>query len=137
MKTLLTFAAVLCCAAVPAYSADGQISQSSLTKLGLSGLTPLSDVKGLEIRGLGMLEVLDLEMPYGYVDQQGDHKRDEHKRDKDRRDEYRRDEYGHDEYRHHEHKPPENHEHIFKCDSHAKPHCDFGSLCHTHCGKAG
>jgi hypothetical protein len=124
MKILLTFAAVLCFTSLPAYSADGQISSSSLTRLGLAGMTPISDVQGLEVRGLGVMEAMSMDNGY-----------DDHKK------------YGHDkddhdkkEHKHHEkHERHEKHEHDhhFKCDLHAKPSCNLGSLCHVHAGKAG
>jgi ABC-type Zn2+ transport system substrate-binding protein/surface adhesin len=122
MKTLLTFAAVVCFWALPAYSADGQLSNSSLTRLGLAGMTPISDVQGLEIRGLGVMEAM------GINKEDGDHDKDDHHKNKH-------------EHKHHEkHEKPERHEkheHHFKCDFHAKPSCNLGTLCHLHGGKAG
>jgi hypothetical protein len=113
MKTLLTFAAVVCLSALPAYSADGQISKSTLSHLGLAGLTSLSDAQGLEIRGLGVADAWNQGKDYGnWFD--GKHKEKEHK--------------------HHE---KHEHENCFKAECHPKPTCNFSSLCHTHCGKSG
>jgi hypothetical protein len=107
-------AAVVCFVSLPAYAADGQISKSSLNRIGLAGLTPISDAQGLEVRGLGVQEAM------GWDEGWGDHK-----------------EYGHDKhdhYKQHEHKHHEKHENCLK-DCHPKPHCNIISTCHAHCGK--
>ena len=51
MKTLVVLAALVALSCAPALAADGKVSQSSLKKMGLSGMQPMSDAKGLEIRG--------------------------------------------------------------------------------------
>jgi hypothetical protein len=131
MKALLTFAAVVCFTAMPAFSADGQVSQSSLTRLGLGGLTPISDTEGLEIRGQGLMDAMGMNND-GYGDQM--HK--DH--DKNKHDKNKHDEHKHHEQKHHEQNHHEKHDNHFKCDFHPpKPNCNIGSLCHTHCGKAG
>jgi hypothetical protein len=106
MKTVLTFAAIVCLSALPAYSADGQVSKSTLAHLGLAGLTTLSDAQGLEIRGLGVADAWN----QGKGDWNDKHK------DKD-------------------HKHHEKHENCFKAECHPKPTCNFSNLCHSHCGK--
>jgi ABC-type Zn2+ transport system substrate-binding protein/surface adhesin len=119
MKSLLTFAAVLFFAALPAYSADGRIPDSSLARLGLAGMTSMSDAQGLEIRGLGVMDAMGGDDGYGNKENgHKDHHKKEHKQHE------------------HEHKQHEKCDH-FKCDVHVKPSCNFSSLCHTHAGKAG
>jgi hypothetical protein len=126
MRTLLTFAAIVCLTALPAYSADpadGHVSRSSLTRLGLAGMTPMSDVQGLEIRGLGVAEAMGFDDGYGEHKEYGKDKHEEHK---------------HKEHKHHEQKHHEKHENCFECKCHEKASCNFSSLCHTtHCSKAG
>lgn len=125
MKTLVTLAVVVCFASLPACAADGQISKSSLDRLGLAGLKPMSDVQGLEVRGLGVSEAM------GWDDGWGDNGKNDH------------DKYGHDQHdKHHkdhhqqfEHKHHEKHE-CFQGNCHPKAHCgNIISTCHTHCGK--
>ncbi|HET6328145.1 MAG TPA: hypothetical protein VFG04_25905 [Planctomycetaceae bacterium] len=140
MRTLLTVAAILCFAALPAYSADGQISQSSLARLGLAGMASLSDAQGLEVRGLGVMDAMQMQGGYGDFDDQDHHKYGDHNRDDDKdRDHKNRDdkhhEHGHPEHKHHEQHHHNHHDHVFKCDFHMKPHCPFGSLCHINGGK--
>jgi hypothetical protein len=110
MKTLLTVAAIVCLSALPAYSADGQVSKSTLALLGLSGLTTLSDAQGLEIRGLGVADAWEHDKGYGDW---------------------------HDKHKEKEHKHHEKHENCFKTECHRKATCNFSNLCHTHCGKGG
>jgi uncharacterized membrane protein len=129
MKTLLTFAAILCFAALPVYSADGQVSDSSLTRLGLAGMKPISDVQGLEIRGLGVMQAMGMRMDEDF----DDNKQFGHDNDKDND---HRKEHKHHEHKHHEHQHHQKHEH-FKADFHMKPHFNFSSMCHVHMGKAG
>src|SRR4051812_23396033 len=57
MKSLLAIAAVLAFSAVPAFAADGYVSQNSLSKMGLSGMKSISEEKGMEIRGLAIAVV--------------------------------------------------------------------------------
>jgi len=51
MKTLVVLAALVALSCAPALAADGKVAHSSLVKMGLSGMQPMSDAKGLEIRG--------------------------------------------------------------------------------------
>jgi len=139
MRTLLTFAAVLCFA-VPAYSADGQISQSSLARLGLAGMTSLSDAQGLEVRGLGVMDAMQMQHGYGDFYDRDDHKDGDHKDGdhKDKDGDHKHDRDKHHEHGHHEHNKhheQHHHDHVFKCEFHMKPHCQFGSLCHMNGGK--
>ena|SRR5579862_5504813 len=125
MKTLLAFASFLCLTALPAFGADGQIPNSSLARVGLSGMTPLSDVQGLEIRGMGIMEAMGMNDDDGNYKEHGHDKHEKHEK-----------EHKHHE-KHHEHKHHEKHENHFKCEFHPKPSCNFGNLCHVHVGKAG
>jgi hypothetical protein len=50
MKTLFAFAFVVALSCVPAL-ADGKVSHSSLAKMGLSTMKPMTDQEGLTIRG--------------------------------------------------------------------------------------
>jgi hypothetical protein len=50
MKTLFALAAIVSLS-TSAFAADGHISQRSLLKMGLPGLTRLSDEQGMAIRG--------------------------------------------------------------------------------------
>ncbi|HXY37033.1 MAG TPA: hypothetical protein VEI07_22590 [Planctomycetaceae bacterium] len=54
MKTLLTIASVLVLSAAPALAGQGQVSHSSLAKMGLSGMQVMSDDQGMQIRGLSV-----------------------------------------------------------------------------------
>jgi len=56
MKTLVVFSALVALSCAPALAADGKVSQSSLKKMGLTGMQPMSDAKGLEIRGQHILD---------------------------------------------------------------------------------
>ena len=51
MKSVLTLAVALVLCAVPAFAADGNVSQETLSALGLTGMQTLSDVDGMQIRG--------------------------------------------------------------------------------------
>jgi len=55
MKTLVVLAASVALSAAPALAADGKVSHSSLAKMGLPGMQPMSDAKGLEIRGQAVI----------------------------------------------------------------------------------
>jgi hypothetical protein len=57
MKTLLSVASVLVLAAAPALAGDGQVSQKSLNKMGLSGMQTMTDSQGHQIRGLSIAVV--------------------------------------------------------------------------------
>lgn len=46
MKMFVVFACLVALSSTPALAADGNVSHSSLAKMGLSGLQPLSDAKG-------------------------------------------------------------------------------------------
>jgi hypothetical protein len=51
MKTLVVFAFLASLSCAPALAADGKVSQSSLAKMGLSGMKQMTDQKGSSIRG--------------------------------------------------------------------------------------
>jgi hypothetical protein len=51
MKTLIAFAFVLALSSVSALAADGKVSHSSLSKMGLSGMRQMTDREGSSIRG--------------------------------------------------------------------------------------
>ena len=53
MKYLLMTLAVVMMFAGPALAANGNLSQSQMAKLGLSGMTAMSDVQGNSVRGMG------------------------------------------------------------------------------------
>ncbi len=57
MKVLLAFASVVLFSAASAFAADGQVSQNSLAKMGLSGMKAMSDVDGMQLRGLSIAVV--------------------------------------------------------------------------------
>jgi hypothetical protein len=134
MKVLVTFAAVMCYATLPAYSADGQLSQSSLARLGLSGMTPISDGQGLEVRGMGMMQAMGMNSGYGnsgsgnsgYGDNQHDHDMydDGHKHDMDK--DHKHDMHGKDHKdhnkdhkdMHHEHQHQHEHQHNYGQNQH-------------------
>lgn len=52
MKSLLAVLTVLALSAVPALAGEGRVSDQSLAKMGLSGMTAMTDAHGLQIRGL-------------------------------------------------------------------------------------
>jgi hypothetical protein len=51
MKTLLSVAALVVLAGSSAMAADGRVSHQSLNKMGLSGMTVMSDAQGMAVRG--------------------------------------------------------------------------------------
>lgn len=51
MKTLVVVAFVVALSIAPALAADGKVSHSSLAKMGLSGMTHMTDQQGSSIRG--------------------------------------------------------------------------------------
>jgi hypothetical protein len=51
MKTLVVFASLVVLSSAPALAADRHVPQSSLVKMGLSSMRPLTDQDGLSIRG--------------------------------------------------------------------------------------
>jgi hypothetical protein len=115
MKQLIGFAAIVLLSAVSATAGDGQLSHQSLGRIGLAGMTAMSDAQGMSIRGLGVYE----ETGYG----------DGEKGDK------------HD--KHHHHKGQENKCHEAKCNheqkncGHSGCHvetlcCHVQTSCHTH-----
>ena len=146
MKVLVTFAAVMCFAALPAYSADGQLSQSSLARLGLSGMTPISDGQGLEVRGMGMMQAMGMDNGYGNNQHDHDMYDDGHKHDmygkdhdKDHKDHNKDHNKDHGD-KHHEHEHQHEHQHNhgqnhFDCHfgSKSHPNMNFGNICsHVH-----
>ncbi len=70
MKLLIGCAAILGLSAVTAMAGEGRLSNQSLTKLGLGGMTLMSDSNGLEIRGLGVSDGATGEN--GYKDEKGE-----------------------------------------------------------------
>src|SRR5579863_5317482 len=57
MKILFALATVVALSAAPAFAADGHVSRHSLAKMGLSGMTSMSDAQGTAIRGLSIAVV--------------------------------------------------------------------------------
>lgn len=57
MKMLLAVASVLVLTAAPAFAAEGQVSDQSLAKMGLSGMQTMSDNDGMQVRGLSIAVV--------------------------------------------------------------------------------
>jgi hypothetical protein len=51
MKTLVVLACGVAVSCAPALAADGNVSHSSLSKMGLSGMTQMTDQRGSSIRG--------------------------------------------------------------------------------------
>jgi len=51
MKSLVLLAFVVALSSAPALAAGGKVSHSSLAKMGLSSMRPLTDQQGLSIRG--------------------------------------------------------------------------------------
>jgi hypothetical protein len=51
MTFLIVLAFVFALASAPVLAADGKVSHSSLSKMGLSGMTQMSDREGSSIRG--------------------------------------------------------------------------------------
>jgi hypothetical protein len=51
MKPLVVLAFVVALSSAPALAAGGKVSHSSLAKMGLSSMRPLTDQEGLSIRG--------------------------------------------------------------------------------------
>lgn len=56
MKSLVVFASFVVLSSAPALAADRHVPQSSLAKMGLSSMRPLTDQEGLSIRGESILE---------------------------------------------------------------------------------
>jgi hypothetical protein len=144
MKAIVTFAAVMCFMTLPALRADeGQLSQSSLSRLGLSGMAPISDDEGLEIRGTGLMQAMGMDNGYGDnqnkndMHENKDHNKD-HNKNKDHKNHEKEHQKNHEHNKNHEHQhnhQMNNHEHQ-KCDFGAKCHINFGGLCsHIHSGK--
>jgi hypothetical protein len=57
MKSLLAFASVVAFSVAPAFAGQGQVSDQSLAKMGLSGMKAISDAQGMQIRGLSIAVV--------------------------------------------------------------------------------
>jgi hypothetical protein len=53
MKTLLSFASVVAFCVAPALAGEGRVSDHSLANMGLGSMKAMSDVQGLQVRGLG------------------------------------------------------------------------------------
>ena len=51
MRTLVVFASLVVLSSAPALAAERHVPQSSLVKMGLSSMRPLTDRDGLSIRG--------------------------------------------------------------------------------------
>jgi hypothetical protein len=54
MKSLIAFASVVALSVVPAYAAEGHVSNQALAKMGLSGMKAMADAQGAQIRGLSI-----------------------------------------------------------------------------------
>jgi hypothetical protein len=129
MKALVTFAAVMCFATLPAYSAEGQLSQFSLSRLGLSGMTPVSDEQGLQVRGMGMQA---MGMDNGYGNNQHDHDMDDngHKHDMNKDQKHEMHDKDH-EKDHKDHNKDHNDKHHQQNHAHNQFNCQFGSKSHA------
>ncbi len=57
MKILVALVTVVSLSAAPALAGDSQISKHSLARMGLQGMTTMSDVDGMSIRGQAILVV--------------------------------------------------------------------------------
>jgi hypothetical protein len=55
MRTMVVVAFAIVLSSVPALAADGRVSSSSLAKMGLPGLRPMSDAIGMKIRGQALV----------------------------------------------------------------------------------
>ena len=51
MRRFVVFVCALALLSAPALAADGQVSQSSLARMGLGGMKFVSDHEGLQVRG--------------------------------------------------------------------------------------
>jgi hypothetical protein len=51
MRRFVVFACALALLSAPALAADGQVSKSSLERMGLGGMKVVSDQDGLQVRG--------------------------------------------------------------------------------------
>ena len=51
MKSVLTLVVALVFCAAPAFAADGNVPQGTLSALGLSGMQVMSDADGMQVRG--------------------------------------------------------------------------------------
>jgi ABC-type nickel/cobalt efflux system permease component RcnA len=113
MKLFIACTAILGLSAVSAMAGEGRLSHQSLAKVGLTGMTIMSDSQGMEIRGLGVAD--------GSYGDQGDNGQ---KGDKNKHHEKKQ-----HENKHHEHKQQDCHEHQHeKCGQSA---CHVSSLCHV------
>jgi len=54
MKILLSIASLVAFSVVPALAGEGRVSNQSLAKMGLSGMKAMSDVQGMQFRGLSV-----------------------------------------------------------------------------------
>jgi len=57
MKSILAFASVVAFSVAPAFAGEGQVSNPSLAKMGLSGMKAMSDAQGMNVRGLSVAVV--------------------------------------------------------------------------------
>jgi len=57
MKSILAFASVVAFSVAPAFAGEGQVSNPSLAKMGLSGMKAMSDAQGMNVRGLSIAVV--------------------------------------------------------------------------------
>lgn len=55
MKNLLAILAVVALSAGAAVAGDGNVPQSTLSSMGLSGLKSMTDTQGLNVRGMGAI----------------------------------------------------------------------------------
>jgi hypothetical protein len=51
MKILFALASIVAFSVAPAFAGEGQVSEQSLGKMGLSGMKAMSDAQGMQIRG--------------------------------------------------------------------------------------
>ncbi len=65
MKRLLALAAVFAIVAGTAIAGDGQVPHRDLAKMGLSGMTTLSDAQGMQVRGTFVIATSSTNVPGG------------------------------------------------------------------------
>jgi hypothetical protein len=54
MKSLIAFASVVALSVVPAFAAQGHVSNQSLANMGLAGMKSMADAQGMQLRGLSV-----------------------------------------------------------------------------------
>jgi|SRR5579862_7542644 len=57
MKILFALASIVAFSVAPAFAGEGQVSNQTLNKMGLSGMKVMSDQQGMQVRGLSIAVV--------------------------------------------------------------------------------